>query len=177
MCFLFVCVCLSEPRRQSIEWITHLNTQHRITDGSVRPYALFLIYTFIPFNPHLLFDLSPSFIPNSILSSFAHVLWIVYMLVKHELFYVHCYFLIFINGNVNYITCFSLFHKILCLYDSFAVYVAFNVGLVLNSRMYVYTMFISQILSTVVTQVTFNSLKQVGINFLINFPLWTSFRL
>lgn len=92
LCFLVGCVCLSEPQRQSTEWITHRSTQCRITDGSVRPSALFLIYTFIHFNPHLLFHLSPSFIPNSILSSFADVLWIVYMLVKHELFYVHCCF-------------------------------------------------------------------------------------
>lgn len=113
ICAFYLFVYVYQPQRQRTEGITHLNTQCRITDGPVRPYSLCLIYIFIPFNPHFLFHLFPSHIPSSILTSLAGVLWFVYMPVKHELFYVHCYFLIFINGNINYIfTCFSLFHKI-----------------------------------------------------------------
>lgn len=118
ICAFYLFVYVYQLQRQRTEWITHFNTQCRITDGPVRPYSLCLIYIFIPFNPHFLFYLFPSPIPSSILTSLAGVLWFVYMPVKHELFYVHCYFLIFINGNINYIfTCFSHFHKILCLYD------------------------------------------------------------
>lgn len=59
LCFLVVCVCLSEPQRQSIEWTAH---QYTMQDHwwFCKAFCLFfLIYTFIHFNPHLLFHLSP----------------------------------------------------------------------------------------------------------------------
>lgn len=133
---LFICLCMSIWTSEAKYWVNH-TPQYTVQDHwwfckALCSFSDLYIYSI------LILIFYSTYPPLSSQTQFCLVLQTSFGLYIC-LWNMNCFmyiviFKIFISGNVNYITCFSLFPKILCFYDSFAVYAAFKVGLVLNSR-------------------------------------------